>query len=644
MAGNLGDAVLHFKGDTKDLDEKTKGLSSSVSSAMKGIAGTVGGVFAGALATASGMMVSLTKKAISSYADLEQNIGGVETLFKENADKVIKNAQQAYKTAGVSANEYMQGVVSFSASLLQSLGNDTAKAADIADMAFKDMSDNANKMGTDMSSIQNAYQGFAKQNYTMLDNLKLGYGGTKTEMERLIADANRVKEANGEMANLSIESFADITEAIHIIQTEMGITGTTAEEAEKTITGSINAMKGAFDNFLNGSGSADELIDSIITVVDNVSNAFIELVPNLVDGLVKLVNALIPKIPELVEKLLPSFLQGVISLAKGIVKALPSFIDTIIQGAVEVVTALAQELPTLLPEIINAILEGLLSILDNIDVMIDAGIQLVLGLIEGIMNSIPVIIEKLPEIITALINGLTSALPKLIAMGPQIIISLVTGIISSVGTLIKSAPEIISALVTGLINGLKNIFEVGKDIIIKLWDGVKSMFSTLWGWIKELPSGIISKIWEGLKGIFTIGVDLIKGLWEGIKSVKDWIWDKIKGFFSGIVDGILDFFGIGSPSKLFRDEIGQWLPKGLAVGIEANTDAVSKAVADMNDIVASSFDMQPNIDGAMSSTYSPEMVVNVQNNMEMDPLGQLVNNVKTFSGGAKNDYNFGMGV
>jgi phage-related protein len=205
------------------------------------------------------------------------------------------------------------------------------------------------------------------------------------------------------------------------------------------------------------------------------------------------------------------------------------------------------------------------------------------------------------------------------------------------------APQIIMGLVEGIFMSLGKIVEVGVNIITKLWEGIKSMFGQLWEWIKEVPSNILTWIWDGLKGIGSIGVDLVKGLWNGIKSVKDWIWDKISGFFGDLWDGICDFFQIGSPSKLFAEGLGQWLPKGLAVGIETNLDSVEDAIDDMNDIVASSFDLQPDISG-IGSTFSPQTIVNVQNNMELDPLGQLVNNVKTFSGGAKNDYNWGAGL
>lgn len=613
---NGGKVIYHFEGDTKDLEQKTKGIGSTVKGALSGVAGTVGGVFATAFATATAMVTTMTKKAIDSYADLEQNIGGVETLFKDSADRVIENSKKAYKTAGMSANQYMETVTSFSASLLQSLGGDTEKATEYADQAIIDMSDNANKMGTSMEMIQNAYQGFAKQNYTMLDNLKLGYGGTKTEMERLLADAEKISGIH-----YDISSYADITQAIHVIQENMDITGTTAKEAEQTITGSINALKGAFNNFLNGSGGIDEVVNSAVTVVGNLSNAFIKIVPQLTDGLVKAVEKLLPQVPILIKKLLPTFLKAILDLTKGLASELPSFIQTIISSVIEVVNSLAQELPTLLPVIIDAIINGLLTFLDNIDAVVECGLKLILGLIQGISTALPTLVEK----------------------GPEILEKLIFGLISSIGMIIEYAPQIIFALVQGLDSAFNKIDEVGKQVISKLWEGIKSMFGSLWSWVKQIPSNIINSIKADIGGMRDVGADMIRGLWEGIKSVKDWIWRKISGFFSGIVDKVKDFFKIGSPSKLFADDIGQWLPKGLAVGIEANTNSVQKAIDDMNDIVTGSFNLQPDIT-SLGSSYSPETTVIVNNNMKFDPLGQVVSNIKTYSGGAKNDFNYGGGI
>ena len=262
-----GNIIYKFLGDTKDLDNSVK----QTNGVLKGLGVATGvmaaGVFAAA-GTATAALIGITKESVQAYANLEQSLGGVETLFKENADTVIKNAKEAYKTAGVDANTYMEGVTSFAASLLQSLGNDTAKAAEISDMAFRDMSDNANKFGTDMQSIQNAYQGFAKGQYQLLDNLKLGYGGTKTEMERLLADAEKLTGVHYDISNL-----ADVYNAIHVIQTELGVTGTTAEEASQTISGSVTAAKAAWQNFLSGAGGFEEVVDTVVTAGTQIGKA-----------------------------------------------------------------------------------------------------------------------------------------------------------------------------------------------------------------------------------------------------------------------------------------------------------------------------------------------------------------------------------
>lgn len=293
-----------FKKGLGSLEGVAKKFSTGLKTTM-----AIGTAAIGATTTA---LIALGKASLDSYAQLEQNIGGVETLFKKSADKVIKNANNAYKTAGMSANQYMANVTSFSASLLQSVANDTEKAADIADMAMIDMSDNANKMGTDMALIQNAYQGFAKQNYTMLDNLKLGYGGTKTEMQRLLKDAQKLSGVKYDISNL-----ADVYEAIHVIQEEIGITGTTAKEAEATISGSIASLKASWDNFLNGSGDIGTVIKSLTTVTKNVLNAVTKMMPRIVSSITEAMPELLKAGGELIG-----------SLAQGIIDNLPMMLDS----------------------------------------------------------------------------------------------------------------------------------------------------------------------------------------------------------------------------------------------------------------------------------------------------------------------------
>ena len=344
---------------------KQEGVFKQFGNKLGSAFSTVGKVGAAAIGAAATAVGALTKTAVESYAEYEQLVGGVETLFgiggkslqqfaKESGKTaahavmdyrkvtqgqrtVLQNAQKAYKTAGLSMNQYMETVTSFSASLIQSLSGDQAKAAKVADQAIIDMSDNANKMGTSMEAIQNAYQGFAKQNYTMLDNLKLGYGGTKTEMERLIADANKVKQANGEMADLSIERFSDVVEAIHIIQTEMGITGTTAEEAEKTISGSIGMMKASWENLVTalGNGNADigPYIDNLVSSAEIAFGNIMPVVEKALTGIASFVEKIAPiiaeKLPGMVEDVLPKLLNAAGSILEGVINALPALFTTL---------------------------------------------------------------------------------------------------------------------------------------------------------------------------------------------------------------------------------------------------------------------------------------------------------------------------
>ncbi len=563
-------------------------ISEGIIAGFKGLVGAVKEV--------GKAMIDIGKSAVTSYADYEQLVGGVETLFKNNAKDVEALANIAYKTAGLSANEYMETVTSFSASLLSSLDNDTAKAAEYADNAIIDMADNANKMGTDISMIQNAYQGFAKQNYTMLDNLKLGYGGTKTEMERLISDANKVKKANGEMADLSIDSFADVTEAIGIIQDEMGITGTTAKEASQTISGSVGAMKSSWQNLVanlaNGNadlgGSINNLVDSVITACQNILPAIDQTINSIMEALPKLLNNIINYLPKFLEagtNILNSLISGVSqnmplivdavmqiisTLINTIIQNLPQILEMGIQLIVSLVQGIAQELPTLIPQMINAVVSMVDTLLDNIDLIIDAGIQLILGLAEGLIDALPDLIDKIPEIIDKLILAITNNLPKLIEAGIKLTVKLAEGLIKAIPQLVSKIPQIITSLVKGLANGLGKMLNMGKQLFGKFKDGITS----------------------GISGMLDVGKNLVQGLWNGIDNAKDWIINKIKGFGKKILDSIKSFFGIKSPSTLFRDEIGTNLAKGIGLGFE-------EEMADVNDSIKNSlitdYDLATNV-------------------------------------------------
>lgn len=592
---NGGNVIYKFLGDTSNLDKAT----SKTSGVLKGLSAATGVMAAGvvaASATATTALIGITKESVKAYADLEQSLGGVETLFKENADTVIKNAKEAYKTAGVSANEYMQGVTSFAASLLQSTGNNTAKAAEIADMAFRDMSDNANKFGTDMSSIQTAYQGFAKQNYTMLDNLKLGYGGTKEEMQRLLADAQKLSGVKYDISNL-----ADVYNAIHVIQNELGVTGTTANEASSTIQGSVTAAKAAFQNFLSGAGGFEEVVDTVVTAGTQIGKAVVKMLPKIVDGIVGIVNGLIPEIPKLIETLLPALLNGVIALIKGLVAAIPTLLTTlaemlptIIQSLVDmfvqVAKAFAEQAPVIMPIVVNGIIDALITLLENADAIIDACLALILGLTEGIIQVLPILIERLPEIVQKILEALIEAAPVLMKAGIELIIMIVKGTVQAIPTLIKS-----------------------------LWT-----LST-----QTIPNAIREAIPKAIQA----GKDMIKGLWNGIKNFD--LKGNMKKLASQALDGFKSMLGIHSPSTAFA-----YLGKMSMLGY---TNQIEDMKGMLDDVIQSTFSISPELTtGGLH--YSPNVIVNNNISSNTDPLGQIVTNIKTFANGAKNDYNYGTGV
>lgn len=500
--------------------------------------------------------LSVGKEALDSYADYEQLAGGVETLFKNNASTVENYANNAYKTAGLSANDYMETITSFSASLLQSLNGDTAKVAEVGNIAVTDMADNANKMGTDMAMIQNAYQGFAKQNYTMLDNLKLGYGGTRSEMERLLSDAQKITGIKYDISNLN-----DVYQAIHVIQGEMGITGTTAREASTTIQGSVSAMKSAWQNMLTGiaddnanfEGLVNNLVDSIGIAAENI----MPRVKIIIDGIV----ALIPKLTEKIIEHLPEIMNAgseiitqlidsittfapdigysafyiIEALVSGIIDNLPTLLQAGIDLLTELINGISQTLPDLIPVAIESLTTLATTLLDNIDLIIDAGIQLLTGLAEGLIEALPRLIDKIPIIIEKLIDAITNNLPKIIEMGIKLIIKLAEGLIKAIPQLVSKIPQIINSLVKGFSNFFSNMGEVGKN--------------------------------------------LVSGIWEGIKNAKDWLLGKIKEWCGNILNGIKAFFGIHSPSKVFKDEIGTNLALGVGEGFLDTMKVVSNDMA-----------------------------------------------------------------
>ena len=581
-----GSVTIEFNGDTKNLDKDINGISGKVQSGL-GKLGSIAGtamkgvsVAVGAAATAIGGLVTAS---VNAYAEYEQLVGGVDTLFKNSSQKLQSYADEAYKTAGMSANEYMSTVTSFSASLLQSLGGDTEKAADYANQAVIDMSDNANKMGTSMELIQNAYQGFAKQNYTMLDNLKLGYGGTKEEMERLLEDASKISGIK-----YDISSFADVTQAIHVMQESMGIAGTTSKEASETIEGSINSVKGAWENLLvgitNPDADWDKLIQNLVDTVTAAGENILPAVGSALVGVSALIRDLFPmiaqEIPTLISEILPQLVDTGISVVNSLITGIQQNLPALMEGAIQIVTSIGNAIITMLPQILTIAMQLIQTLINGIIIMlpqiIQMGMQLITQLILGIAQMLPQLVPQAVNAIITIVNGLLDNIDMLVDAAIQLILGLADGLINALPILIEKAPEIIMKLVTALIKNAPKILEAGVQLIVKLVEGVGSVL----GKLGQMAGTIIQTIWDGLKSLpskmLEVGKNLIQGIWNGISNAVGWLWDKISGFCSGIVDKIKGFFGIHSPSKVFADEVGKFLALGLGEGFDDNLGKVYK--------------------------------------------------------------------
>lgn len=656
-----GKIIIDTTVDNSGAEKDIKSLSSKIGSIAKTSATAV----AGMVAAATTAVATLAGLSVKQYAEYEQLTGGVETLFKNSSDKVMEYANNAYKAAGMSANEYMNTITGFAASLLQGLGGDTEKAAKIGNMAVEDMADNANKMGTSIELIQNAYQGFSKQNYTMLDNLKLGFGGTKEEMQRLLQEASKISGIKYDISN-----FSDIIEAIHAIQNEMGITGTTAKEAASTIEGSLSMTKSAWNNLLTGmaddNADFDKLVDNLVNSVGTLGENLLPRIEIAINGIGKLIDKLLPsiinKIPELISSILPGMVQAGInvtsSLVNGIVESLPMLLEIGLQALTTLGKGIAKNLPALIPTIVNLMISMCDMIIENLPLIVDVAIDIILALVQGLVSALPTLIAEVPRIINSFANAIYNALPQILMAGVQIIGMLIKGLIQSIPTLVANIPQIIMAIVN--VFTLMNWASIGKNLINGIGNGIKSMVSNIGTIAKFTAESVVNGIktiftsggsigrnlisWvangisssvgnlvqaaknvaisaiQGLKNILSwdnaasIGKNLIQGLWNGISNMGGWIMDKIGGFASNIIGGIKDIFGIHSPSRVMRDLIGTNIVKGIGVGIDIETPNLEKDIDEnMKDLLAK---MKGTVDFETARTTArvvAENNVNVEN-------------------------------
>ncbi len=591
------------------------------------------------ISAASAGIGAIVKSSASAYADYEQNIGGIETLFKDNADTVVKYASEAYKTAGISANDYMQNVTSFSASLLQGLGGDTAQAAEIANEAMVDMSDNANKFGTDISSIQNAYQGFAKQNYTMLDNLKLGYGGTAAEMARLINDSGVLGDSiKVDEKTVNSVSFDKMIEAIHKVQTDLDITGTTSKEAATTVSGSLGSVKAAWANLMAGMGdkNADlkNLIKEMVSTVKAFAKNILPVIKQALSGVTTLISELAPDIaaelPQLVSDLLPQLIEAGTQIFQALVKGISDNIGTITQAVITaittiataliqntgplvqalatIITTIAQALPTILPDLTEAIKQQmpliLQAILDSLPAIIECATQIIVTIAETLANNINLIVDGAVKIIDTLAMSLSDSdtAKKLTEAAFKIVFTLTKEIVKNLPDILASGILIAVEIVKGIAQGMVDFFAPVSDALSDKLLDLTDWFSRKWNDFKE---------W---------GSDMIQAFIDGIKEK----WQSLKDTVCDVASSVKDFLGFSEPDKGPLSNFHTFAPDMM--------DLFAKGIADNEDTITMQFNrsLQPLMDTDIippSFSALPEKSVN---NSDNDTMNKIITLLETY--------------
>ena len=674
---------------TLDKSEYDKGLDDSESKAYK-IGQGIGTVLnktakltAAGMAAATTAVAGLIKQSVSEYAEYQQLLGGVQKLYgtagmsaeeyaksvgksvdeiqgdydklTQAQDLVLKNAQDAYKTSGMSTQQYMESATSFSAALINSLGGDTIKAAEQTDVAMRAIADNYNTFGGDMANIEHAFQGFAKQNYTMLDNLKLGYGGTKTEMARLIDDANAYAKSMGMASDLSMDSFSDIVTAIDLIQQKQGVAGTTAREAASTISGSIGMLKSAWQNLVTGISDSDaditQLIGNVVESAKAVASNVIPVVKQAATGIVQLVNEVAPivaeELPTLLEEILPMLIDTGITLFEGLINALPQMMSAIFDQLPTIITALIDAIVTLLPMIIELGGEFLISLVEGIaealpEVMpkiievitkladmlkdpeglknfIDNAVLIITTIAQGLIEALPVLIPAVADIILALVEALTQpdnlimlvevalqlvlaiveglikAIPSLLEAGVVLVVNLVKAIGGLIGDLIEAGSELVGGLIDGIKENYEDMKKQGLQLIAKILIGIASKFLE----IKQKGRDLVNKVKEGFKEKVEEakqwGKDLIQNFINGILEK----WEALKQTVSNVANTVKDFLGFSEPKEgplsnfhTYAPDMMELFAKGIRDNEHLVTDQIAKSF-DFSDVL-----VNPVIDGA----------------------------------------------
>lgn len=611
MADNgitIGEAYLQIRpsmeGVAGEIDEAMGSAGSSGASSFGSAFATgikaVSGVAISAVSVASAGVAKLTSAATSSYADYEQLIGGMETLYEDLSWDVEQNAKRAFETAGLSTNEYMETALSFAASLNNSLvaseGN-IARSADLTDQIIIDMADNVNKMGTSMESVQNAYRGFSRGNFTMLDNLALGFAGTKEGMEALLAKAT---ELSG--VEYDIDSFADIADAIHVVQTNMGITGTTAKEASETINGSLSSVKSAFQNLIAGLANPDADLSALIENVVSTGTTYLEnIIPTIMNVLTEIANALpmiVPVItqqfPRLVQGILPPLIEAITALVQALIEALPDILSMLIE---------------MLPSVMNLVIETILSMLPLI---IDLGLQLIMALANGIIDALPTLIPAVIDVVFTIVDKLTDPdmLVQLIDAALTLIVALAEGLIRALPRLIEKAPEIIKNLLEALIKAAPLILEAGAELIFQLIEGVLMVIGELVTLGANLVESVSDGFFEKVENAKQWGKDMIQNFINGIKEK----WENLKSTVTDLASTIKALLGFSEPEAGPLSNFHTYAPDMMnlfAEGIRKNIGVVEGALGTMTSAIQTDFTADYTLSGIASGEVkeSSEMAV-----------------------------------
>lgn len=600
-------------------DDQASGQVEGIGSKITGTVGRIGGAVSAIMGSAAvAGAVAIGKSALDAYADYEQLVGGIDTLFKDSSSKMQQYAASAYQTAGVSANRYMEISTSFAASLISSLGGDTEAAADMANMAIMDMSDNANKMGTSLEVVQEAYQSLARGNYEMLDSLKLGYGGTKSELERLLSDAEQIAASQGTVRDFSVDSYADVVEAIHLVQDEMGVTGTTAAEAATTISGSINSAKAAWENWLAGLGNedadmgalTDQLVQSVITAGENI-------VPRVGQIMSTLVQTVVQYAPQLGQEIMNGLSQIdfaqvgrtasdlTLMLVNGIVTNLPM----LAQAALQIVTALGQGLVTNGPQI-----------------LMQLG-QLLLQLAQYVIANVPNILNAAMQFFGMILQGIVTYGPQILATLIGLLGQLIGQVISWAGQMLANAMSAAANFLGGLMGGLAAL---PGQIVSFLGEIISNVAS----WVGEMASNAVdaasrfaSNLIDGLASIpgqvASIGGQIIQGMVDGVVGAAGSLIDAVGGAVGDAIGWAKGLLGIASPSKVFR-EIGQFTMQGAALGVEDDAPMLARSTEDaMRGMVVSARAAGPTMAVSGGGGSSVDDLVSAVGSLHAD-LGKII--------------------